>query len=277
MRPGFGRAVAMGMVGWVAAGCASPAGGAQGDPGGRTTPVDSSLARLHVYEVPVDPAAAGMVEADPGFIEVQGTASVDVPVDVAQIAFAVETRAVTAADAAAENATLMDAVLRSVRIGGFRGLELQTFGYALRPEYALNDDRVRTIEGYTALNHVSATTTDVEAVGGVIDAAIAAGANRIVSISFDTSDTEAARSEALAAAVRNARAQARVMAEALGYELGAVLEVRGGSERPFPRSVNMDAMLMRAEAAPTPIEAGDRTVTANVTVRFALGPERPGR
>jgi uncharacterized protein YggE len=230
-----------------------------------------------VYEVPVDQFRAQEQPDGPGFIEVQGSASVDVAVDFARIAFAVETRAVTAADAAAENAELMDAVLRNVRAGGFRDLELETFGYALRPEYGLSDDRVRTIEGYAALNHVAATIGDVEAVGTVIDRAIAVGANRIVSISFDTSDTEAARAEALAQAVRNARAQARVMAEALGYELGEVLEVRGGAERPFPLTMGSDAMLMRAEAASTPIEAGDRTVTANVTVRFALGAARPGR
>jgi len=28
-----------------------------------------------------------------------------------------------------------------------------------------------------------------------------------------------------------------------------------------------------AQAAPTPIEAGSQTVDANVTIRFALGPE----
>jgi uncharacterized protein YggE len=35
---------------------------------------------------------------------------------------------------------------------------------------------------------------------------------------------------------------------------------------------------MRAmQAAPTPIEAGDQAVTANVTIRFALGPALAGR
>lgn len=253
--------------------------GATGATGGQPAPASSAvregLQPPRVYEVPLDRSGLP-AEVDPGFIEVNGQASVEVPADVARITFAVETRAVTAADAAALNADLMDAVLRNVRAGSFRGLQLETFGYSLRPEYTFSEDRARTVDGYTALNNVRASVGDVAVVGRVIDAAVAAGANRITSISFEASDTEAARQEALAMAVRQARAQALTLAEALGYELGEALEVRGGADRPMPRPVEMDMMLMRAEAAPTPIEAGDRTVTANVSVRFALGARRPG-
>ena len=90
------------------------------------------------------------------------------------------------------------------------------------------------------------------------------------------SDTEEARSQALAEAVASARAQARVIAEALGHELGQPLEVRGGAQRPVPMRAQ-SPMLMSAEAARTPIEAGDQSVTATVTIRFALGPELGGR
>jgi uncharacterized protein YggE len=36
-------------------------------------------------------------------------------------------------------------------------------------------------------------------------------------------------------------------------------------------------MMRAAEAVPTPIEASDQTVTASVTIRFALGPSTGGR
>ncbi|MEX2465605.1 MAG: SIMPL domain-containing protein [Gemmatimonadota bacterium] len=268
------------MFTWLAlAACGGAGSTGQGvSDGPRPVADEGNLARPIVYEVPVDPGVRSQVSDDePGFIEVNGNASVTVPVDLARVAFAVETRSVTASDAAAENALLMDAVLRAVRGGDVPGLTVETFGYTLRPEYSFDESRVRTIEGYTALNNVRATTTDVDAVGTVIDLAIAAGANRVSSIAFETADTESARAEALALAVRNARAQARTIAETLGYELGAALEVRGGADRPSPRSIDMGMMLMRAESAPTPIEAGDRTVTANVTVRFALGAVLPGR
>ncbi|MDZ7780851.1 MAG: SIMPL domain-containing protein [Gemmatimonadota bacterium] len=274
MRP-RGKAASVALAGWLLlGGCAgSTAGGSEATGGNAPAPrTDPALEEPNVYEVPVEAFAPD--EERPAFIQVRGGASVTLPADRASVTFAVETRAVTATDAAAENANLMDAVLRAVREAGFADLTIETFGYTLQPDYIVRDDRSREIEGYTSLNNVRARVHDMESIGSVVDAAIAAGANRIASIDFEASDTEAARSEALAEAVRSARSQARAIAASLGYELGPVLEVRGGADRSDPPGI--ETMLMRNETASTPIEAGTRAVSANVTVRFALGSALPG-
>ncbi|MGD2047039.1 MAG: SIMPL domain-containing protein, partial [Gemmatimonadota bacterium] len=198
-------------------------------------------------------------------------ASVSVPTDQAQVAFAMETRAETAAEAASANATAMDRVLSALRASDLPGLDLETFGYSLQPQYSTDQQRVRTIAGYIAQNNVRATVDDVDAVGRLIDAAIGAGANRVASIAFSASDTDEARAQAMTEAVRSARAEAELMAEALGYRLGPPLEIRGGAQRPGPVPMAF-ATAARVQEVQTPIEAGDQTVTANVTIRFALGP-----
>jgi uncharacterized protein YggE len=163
----------------------------------------------------------------------------------------------------------MTRVLAALRGANLPGLELETFGYSLQPQYATDSQRVRSIAGYAAYNNVRATIDDVNQVGRVIDVAIGAGANQVASIAFVASDVEPARAEALAEAVGNARAQAAVIARALGYELGPPLEIRGGADRPIP--IMMEAMRAVQVSDVTPIEAGDQRVSANVTVRFALG------
>jgi uncharacterized protein YggE len=236
------------------------------------------LGRLHLYEVPLeDVPATAQAAADSGWIEVTGVGTVEVSPDRARVSFAMETRA-EAADAAADaNAEAMTRVIDALRGADFPGLDLSTFGYALRPEYALeNDQRTRRIVAYTVLNNIAATIEDVASVGRLIDTAIRAGANRVGGISFYREDTEAARREALAEAVRTARAEAEVIAAALGRTLGAPLEIRGGADRPQPRTFQGEtirALGVAARAADTPIEEGDQTVTANVWIRFALGPE----
>lgn len=244
-------------------------GGATAQP----APRDDGRAHLYAYEVSPEHAQALQAQESP-FVEVSGTATVSVTPDRVRASFAVETRAAAAADAAADNAQLMDRVVRALRASGIQGIEIETFGYALRPEYSWTEGqpvRTRVIDGYTAVNNIRASATDVQAAGKVLDTAIQAGANRVSSLAFEASDTEAARAEALAQAVRNARAQAQVMAEALGRVLGPPLEVRGGAEVPYPRRP-AEIMLRAAESAmDTPIEAGDLTVSASVTVRFALG------
>jgi uncharacterized protein len=190
------------------------------------------------------------------------------------VSFAMETRAATAGEAAQANADAMTSVLDAVRDAGLPGLVLRTFGYALNPEYSVaNNQRTREIVAYTAHNNVRATVEDVEAVGRLIDSAIAAGANRVAQISFFTADTEDAHREALAMAVRDAHDEAAVIAESLGYRLGPPLEVNGGGNRAF---IPQAESLSLSRAATTPIEAGDQTVSAGVSIRFALGRELGG-
>lgn len=257
------------------AACAGPPAG------GQTAPADpGSLGRLHVYEVPSERIGRASQEAPgPGWIQVDGNGSVDVSPDRASVAFAVEARAADAAPAAQANADAMAAVLRALRAASLEGLELETFGYSLRPEYAAsNNQRTREIVAYIAVNNVRATIEDIDAVGRVIDVAIGAGANRVAGISFFASDTDAARDQAMAAAVRDATTEARVIAETLGYTLGPPLEINGGAQRPVPVAWAGETLqrFQAAQAAPTPIEAGDQTVTASVSIKFALGPEVGG-
>jgi len=217
-------------------------------------------------------------QASPAFIEVSGSATVSVTPDRVRASFAVETRAADATAAAAKNAELMNAVIRALRGTGVSSLEIETFGYSLRPEYGLVDQpgQAPTIVAYSALNSVRATASDVSAAGRLIDAAIRSGANRVSSLGFEASDIGPARREALARAVRSATEQAEAMARALGRTLGPPLEVRGGAEQPYPRALG-EVMFRAAEAVDTPVEAADLTVSANVTIRFALGGAVEGR
>ncbi len=218
--------------------------------------------------------------ATPAFIEVSGSATVRVAPDRVRASFAVETQGPDAEQAAARNAQLMDAVIRAVKGSGVAGVKVETFGYNLRPDYTVTDARTaqtRVIAGYTALNNVRAGADDVTAAGRLIDAAIRAGANRVSSLSFEASDTGPARQEALTQAVRAATAQAETMVRALGRALGAPLEVRGGSEQPYPRAGGDVMFRASAAAVDTPIEAADLTVSASVTIRFALGGALEGR
>ena len=256
----------------VLAACGGTAAGAQQP----ALPGADGLERAHIYEVAPQQVAQARQEA--GIVEVSGFGSVSVAPDRAVVSFAMETREEGAGAAAEANAQAMDAVLTALRDAGLAGLTIETYGYSLLPQYGTIQEgnrRVRVIEGYAALNNVRAGVEDVDVVGRVIDVAIGAGANRVSGIEFVASDTEAARQEALTMAVQRAREQAVTIATALGHELGAALEVRGGSA--LPRTG--PELMMRAEAvaAATPIEAADQTVTATVSIKFALGPRRGGR
>ena len=206
-----------------------------------------------------------------GTIQVSGQSQIPVPTDQVLISFAVETEAPTAREATTQNAQRMDAVITALRGAGVQNLEIETFGYGLRPEYEMSREMAgtRVIAGYRAQNNIRVTVPEVAAAGSVLDRAIDAGANRVSSLQFQASDTRPARLQALREAVANARQEAEAIASAMGVTLGIALQVQGGASAPGPSPMAMIQMEAAARA-PTPIEAGDQTVSASVTITYRI-------
>ena len=129
------------------------------------------------------------------------------------------------------------------------------------------------ITGYRASNEVSVELSDLAKVGPAIDAAIGAGANRVVGVSFHLQDDLEVRRRALGQAIREAQQKAETMAAALGVPLGPVLEVQEGGVSVQPIRYPQGAAMMRSQAASsaTPVQPGRITVRASVQIRYRLG------
>jgi uncharacterized protein YggE len=226
----------------------------------------SSCAPVTAQTAPPPPA-----QPDKGTIKVTGQANISVPADLVRIGFSVETEASSAGEATEENAVLMESVVDALRGADIPGLDLETFGYVLRPEYEVARDGsgTRTITGYRVQNNLRASFPNVDAAGEILDLAVNAGANRVANLQFEASDTKAARMEALRMAVLNAREQADAIASAMGVGLGIALEVQGGVNAPNPLAPA--GIMLRATAeATTPVEAGDQMVAASVTITYRI-------
>ncbi len=191
--------------------------------------------------------------------------------DRAVLNLAVESFAATAREAAAANASKMEALVAALRRLGLSEDQVETESYFLNPEHDRRGEPGEPrIVGYRAVNTVRVTVDDIARVGEVIDAAIAAGADRVNGLSFQLRDPEEARRDALRDAISKARTEAETVAGAVDRSLGPVLSVMtGGFERPVVMARGMAA---DALAAPTPIEPGTLDVVASVTVVFRLEP-----
>ena len=193
--------------------------------------------------------------------------------DRARIEISVQTRALTASAAGADNARKQQAVLYALRKLGFTSDQLSTVNYSLYPEMQYDKDgRTARVVGYTAMNTVRVEVRDLSLVGKVIDASLSAGANVISSLTFYASNTDEARRAALAQAVSRARADADAVAKAAGGSVGQLLEISTGEVR-LPQPINK--MMMRGNVAgqaaeATPIDPAEQTVSAYVTARWAF-------
>ena len=166
------------------------------------------------------------------------------------------------------------AILEAVRRLGVPAAQVQTAELNLSPVYAQGrpgGESEPRIAGYQASNVVTVQLDKLDRVGPVIDAGLAAGANRLEGVGFGLRDDRQARAEALTAAVGAARAKAQALARALRLRLVQVLEVAEGGAAVTPPPVfggRMAAMAADSLTA-TPVASGQ---VVGVTVRWQVEP-----
>jgi len=208
-------------------------------------------------------------------IHASGSGNIIGTPDRAQVTFSVETENIDVKVAQQANAVQMTKVIDALVATGLPKNALKTTGYNIYPVYddyskPLLEQKIRT---YRVTNTLTVTLHDVNRTGEVIDIAVANGINQASSIQFMLSDeqSQVLRTEALKKAVSRARADADTVAGALGTVILDVqsVDISGGYAPVLFENYNaLDASTK--SAAPTPIQPGDVTVNAQVSITYSI-------
>jgi hypothetical protein len=196
--------------------------------------------------------------------------------DRAELRIAVEQTAPSAQAASQQAAKATGQVIEALRKDVGPDGRVQTASYQLTPVYRTDTrtpvrERGPEIVGYTAQNQLAVRTRRLDAVGTLIDAAIAAGAARVDTLSFTVADPAPLQAAALRAAGADAAAQAAAIADSLHVTLRAVIAASTEAmERPIPQRFATAMMRSDAAMAPTPIEPGEVTTEARVRVTYGI-------
>src|SRR5215467_166090 len=209
----------------------------------------------------------------PRTIVVSGNGEVSVRPDMANLSFAIETHAKSAAEAASRNAALAQKITDALKAKlGDKG-KVSTGGYSLEPEYEQHQGRsdTATIVGYSAQNSIAVETPAMNLLGELIDAAIGAGANRVNSLDFTLKNDSKPRADALANASRDAQQQAQALAASLNVKLGRIITASTeGAPRPVPLARAFAPAASVMATFKTPVEAGDITVSSTVYLTYEI-------
>lgn len=207
------------------------------------------------------------------FVAVSGSAEVAAAPDRATVSLGAVVESKQAQEAQKQIAQVMQRVIKDIKAQGVPDDRIRTVGLSLNPVYshpaprAGQEPEAPRIVGYRAANTVRVQVDDLERLGGVIDAGVAAGANQLNGLSFDLRDDLKQRQQALQFAVQEARAKAEAIAASLNLQLGEVIEAREeGGPAPYP----VERRLAAPAAAGTPIQPGQVQVNAAVLLRFRL-------
>ncbi len=199
-----------------------------------------------------------------------GDATITAAPDQAMVNFSIETRANTAQDAAAQNATQTTSVLAALQALLGAGADIRTVGYSVSPIYTFPGGGQTVLSGFSASNSIQVTTSNLVQVGKLLDTGTQAGATRVQGLTFGLKDPEPLRLQALRMAAQKARTHAEAMAAGAGLHLGAVMSLdESGST---PRVITPVLSAAPAGGVPTPIDPGTVSVSATVTMEIELIP-----
>ena len=212
----------------------------------------SAVAALLVAALFLTPARAQSVEpkspAEARVVVVDG-GSVTVAPDYVRIRSGVSTYAKTVKEASDTN--------------------IQTSEFSIEPAYASpTPPGGPKLSGYRVSNQVNVTIHQVSQVGEILDRLVRTGATDAENIAFLISDREKALDQARVAAVANAKHKADLYARASGVNLGRVAWITEGSD--FEPIAPMGVARPKMASSPAPIERGENTITARVTISFDI-------
>ena len=201
-------------------------------------------------------------------ITVSAEGTVHVKPDVAFVSAGViaSSPQASAAQASANRATTQ--AIRAIEHLGIASRDIQTVDISLDPQY----DPSGTLTGFQASDTLSIQVMRVTQTGAVIDAAVGAGANHNLSVSFGLKDDSAAQTSALKVAVANGQRKAAAVAAQLGLSLAnARIQVTENNQQPGPIYATQSVRAPSASlAVSTPVQAGTLTIQDDVTLTYTL-------
>lgn len=203
-------------------------------------------------------------------VTVTGRGVVSVTPNLLTLGIDVHTTAPQASTALAQNNDVTAAVLHALSIGGVARRDLQTTDLTIQPNYV---DTGQTVSGYGVDDTVVAKIRKFSTAGTVIDEAVAAGGNatRINSLSYSLTKPLRAQAHARDMAVHQAVGHARAIAASAGERLGGICSIHDvtstSTTGPIPFAFGAVAAPSKASV---PLASGSQTVTARVTIVFAL-------
>jgi uncharacterized protein len=195
--------------------------------------------------------------------------AVTVP-DMADVRLGVAVTRPTVADARSAAAEVATRIRDALTALGVERSDIRTSSLVVQPEYDYRDG-VQQLRGQSVTHQYVVVVRDLERLGQIVDAGLAAGATTLDGVGFRTADPAPAQAAARAAAFADARGRAEGLAGEAGVALGPVVAIAEVEPAGIPRPLGLGKVaLLRAEAAPTPVEAGEGEVVAQLSVVFDI-------
>jgi uncharacterized protein YggE len=221
-----------------------------------------------------------MMMEHPRTITVSGTGNVAGEPDKARVQLTVQKSNPSMGKARSDALAVVEKFLALTRKLGIDPKKVRTTSAFVNPEYRWDQTTNQQIlTGYMVQRQLEVEVTDLDKLGPLIEGAVDAGVNNVSPPQLDSSKRRDLNRQALAAAAKDAEANARAIADTLGVKLGSLQQLTAGDANPPPMPVPMPMMMAKAAMAEGADAGGGASYTpgslefeARVNATFDVAP-----
>lgn len=216
-------------------------------------------------------AIPALAAADGSVLRTQGSATLTVAPDRAVLSVGYAGEETDPGLAQQHAAGAINAVLDAVKALGVEEADISTDYLNTYPVYNYTDAG-QTLRGYRVEHMLSITVAELDTVGEVLDAALAAGANQANGITYTSSKEGDVYLQALALAVESAASKADALAIASGVWLAGLSEINEitSGAAPYARYATEAQYDNGTGSLGGSLITGDLKVTASVELVYSI-------
>jgi len=203
-------------------------------------------------------------------ISVTGIGEVDVVPDLAILNLGVLVQMDSLSQAQAQASASMNSIMSALAGYSIAESDIQTAAYSIEPLWNWKDGEY-IFSGYKVVNNISIKLRNMDKIGEVIDASVAAGGEYVMvsGISFTVDDPKSYYAQARTAAMADAKEKATQLAKSAGVKVGVPISI---IESNYYEARESNTFLVgTADGASTSISPGELTITISVNVVYTIG------
>lgn len=219
---------------------------------------------------PIPFTVNSITTAKSSLFTVSGTGKASAVPDTAMVSFGVTKTALTVEAAQNQVNQIANTINGELKTLGIADKDIQTTNYNVSPNYDYSNGK-QTTNGYIVSENIEVKIKPIEKANKAIDIATAAGANQVGGLTFVLNDDakKKLQQQATQEAIKNAKAQAQMLADAAGIRLGKIADIQTGQSEPIMNKYGMDtASGLGGAQPPTQVNPGENTVTVTVSLGY---------
>ena len=210
-------------------------------------------------------------------ITVSGTGDVVVKPDIATVSFGVSAENIDVSKAQTDSATKMNDIISFLKKDGVDEKDIKTADYSIYPRYDYTQtsqvypyNGKQVLAAYVVSQTVEVKIRDISKAGDILSGIGGLGVTNVSGLTFTVDNDQVVKDQARDLAIKDAQAQAKVLANSLGIKLVKITSFSENGNYPVMYALDKAVSMGGASSVAPQIPTGENKITSNVSITYEI-------